>query len=126
MWKYIFLWVPMVFIAIANGLLRDISYGRRMRELRAHQLSTGTGIILLGIYIAFVMGLWPPTSAGQAIAIGLIWCAMTILFEFGFGRFVAGHPWERLLQDYNILAGRVWPAILVWVAMAPYLIFRSG
>jgi apolipoprotein N-acyltransferase len=59
-----------------------------------------------------------------AIRIGLIWLVLTVMFEFGFGHFVAGHSWQRLLQDYNIRAGRVWLAILLWVAFAPYLFFR--
>lgn len=114
----------MVFIAIANGFLRDTGYGRHMTELRAHQLSTFTGVVLFGIYIGTIIHFWPPASAGQAIAIGLSWLVMTILFEFGFGHFVAGHSWARLRQDYNMSAGRVWPVILVWVATAPYLFYQ--
>jgi hypothetical protein len=29
-------------------------------------------------------------------------------FEFLVGHYVMGHPWSRLLHDYNILAGRLW------------------
>jgi hypothetical protein len=49
---------------------------------------------------------------------------MTLAFEFLFGHFVAGHSWARLLQDYNLLAGRVWVLLLAWVALAPYLFYR--
>lgn len=44
-------------------------------------------------------------SAGQAIGIGLMWLAMTVVFEFGFGHFIVGNPWSRLLHDYNVLYG---------------------
>jgi hypothetical protein len=124
MLTYIGAWIPMVAIAIGNGVLRDKGYGKRMTELRAHQLSTLIGIVLLGIYIGFVMRLWPPASGGHAIRIGLVWVALTMAFEFGFGRYVAGYSWRRLGQDYNIFEGRVWPAILIWVASAPYLFYR--
>ena len=60
------------------------------------------------------------------MAIGLIWLGLTVAFEFLFGRFVAGHSWIRLLQDYNILAGRVWSLLLLWVALAPYLFTRAN
>ena len=126
MWIYILAWFPMVAIAIANGVVRDGWYGRHMRELRAHQLSTLIGVILFGIYIGAVMRLRVPASAGQAVGIGMIWFVMTLLFEFGFGRYVAGHSWQQLRRDYNLKAGRVWPAILVWVAVAPYLFYRIG
>lgn len=123
MWPYVLAWFPMVLIAIANGALREYGYSKHMTERSAHQLSTLVGIVLFGIYIWNVMQLWPPASAGLAIRIGLIWLALTVTFEFGFGHFVAGHSWQRLLQDYDIRAGRVWPAILFWVAFAPYLFF---
>ena len=51
MWKYLLLWIPMVFIAIANGVVREAWYGRHLSELRAHQLSTLTGVVLFGLYI---------------------------------------------------------------------------
>jgi hypothetical protein len=124
MWKYVLAWFPMVAIAIANGALRESWYGQNLSELAAHQLSTLTAVILFGVYIWFVVRFWPPISATQAIAVGLLWLLMTIAFEFLFGHFVAGHTWERLLHDYNLLAGRVWPLVLVWVAVAPYLFFR--
>jgi hypothetical protein len=123
MLTYFFAWFPMVAIAVGNGLLRDLVYGRRLRELLAHQLSTLSGVILLGIYMGWAMALWPPDSAGQAIRIGLMWSLMTVVFEFGFGHYGAGHTWKHLLQDYNVRAGRVWPAILIWVAFAPYLFY---
>jgi hypothetical protein len=126
MWKYVLAWFPMVAIAIANGALRESWYGQHLSELTAHQLSTLTAVILFGFYIWFVVQFWPPTSKAQAIAIGLLWLVMTIAFEFLFGHFVAGHTWERLPHDYNLLAGRVWPLVLVWVAVAPYLFFRMS
>jgi hypothetical protein len=29
----------------------------------------------------------------------------TVAFELTFGHYVMGHPWSRLLADYNLLAG---------------------
>ena len=124
MLKYVIAWVPMVFIAILNGTLRQSLYGRRMSELRAHQLSTLTGVLLFAIYIGVLTGIWMPASAGQALIIGFIWLGLTVAFEFLFGHYVARHKWKSLLQDYNILAGRVWIALLIWVALAPYLFYR--
>jgi hypothetical protein len=122
--KYILAWFPMVVIAIANGVLRESWYGKRFSELAAHQISSLTGIILFGVYIWLVVRFWRPASTGQAIAIGLLWLVMTIAFEFLFGHYVAGHSWQRLLHDYNLLAGRIWLLVLLWVAVAPYLFYR--
>jgi hypothetical protein len=124
MWKYVLAWFPMVAIAIANGVLRESSYGKRLSELAAHQVSTLTAVILFGVYVWSVVRIWRPASAAQAIAVGLLWLAMTIAFEFLFGHYIAGHSWQRLLLDYNLLAGRIWLLVLVWIAVAPYLFFR--
>ena len=124
MWKYLLAWFPMVAIAIANGVLRQAWYGKHLGELQAHQISTLTGVVLFGLYIWFIVRVWRPESATQAIAVGLLWLAMTVAFELLFGHYVAGHSWGRLLHDFNLFAGRVWLIVLVWVTVAPYLFFR--
>ncbi len=122
--NYTLAWLPMVLIAILNGVLRQAWYAKFMSELRAHQISTFTGILLFGIYIWGLTRIWKLDSTGQALTIGVIWLGLTVAFEFLFGHFVAGHPWRRLLQDYNIFAGRLWILILIWITIAPYLFFE--
>ncbi len=114
----------MVILAILNGLIRENVYGPAMSELSAHQLSSLIAVIIFGLYIYTLTGLFAIKSAGQALLIGGIWLGMTIIFEFLFGHYVAGHSWSKLLHDYNLLAGRVWLLVLLWTTMAPYLFFR--
>jgi hypothetical protein len=123
MWKYLLGWLPMVLIAIANGAIREAWYGKHLGELRAHQLSTFSGLLLFAIYIWALVRLWPPGSAAQAVAVGLMWLALTVAFEFLFGHYGAGLAWVRLLHDYNICAGRVWVVVPLWIAVAPYLCY---
>jgi ATP adenylyltransferase/5',5'''-P-1,P-4-tetraphosphate phosphorylase II len=118
--RYILAWIPMVFIAILNGAIRDLGYGKRLPELRAHQISTITALLLFGTYIFALTRLWQ-IDRDQAIVVGLIWLVLTLGFEFLFGHYVAKHPWAKLLHDYNILAGRLWILIPIWIAIAPYL-----
>ena len=113
----------MVLIAIANGVVRQAWYGRHLSELRAHQLSSLTALVLFGFYIRLSLRFFPPASAAQAWAVGVLWLALTVAFEFGFGHFVAGHSWSRLCQDYNLLAGRLWVLILLWLTVAPSLFY---
>jgi hypothetical protein len=124
MLKYVLAWIPMLFIAIVNGAVRETWYVNYLEELRAHQVSSATGIVLLGAYIWVIIRNWRPASAKTAIAIGLVWLAMTVAFEFLFGFYVRGLPWSRLFHDYNLLAGRVWVVVLAWVTIAPYLFYR--
>jgi hypothetical protein len=123
-WKYVAAWFPMVLIAIANGALREITYKEYLGDLRAHQLSTVIGVSLFAIYIWLLIHRWRLTSSSEAIRIGLLWLAMTVAFEFIFGHYVMGRPWAALMYDYNLLEGRVWVVVLIWVTIAPYVFFR--
>lgn len=124
LWKYVAAWFGMLLVAIANGAVRDLFYAKYMSELAAHQVSTLTGILLLGVVIRAFVHLVPPTSGRHAFFIGLLWMAMTLAFEFLFFHFIGGHSWSQLLANYDILNGRVWIVVPLWVAVAPYAFFR--
>lgn len=121
--KYLVAWFPMLLLAIANGALREFVFKKYMGELTAHQLSTFSLLVLFAVYIGFVMHYFPPASANEAILLGLFWLVLTLLFEFGFGRY-RGNSWEKLLEDYNLVKGRLWILIPLWVAIAPYIFFK--
>jgi hypothetical protein len=114
----------MVLIAILNGAARESFYGKKMPELRAHQVSTASGALLLGVYIWILIRYLKPESAQQAINAGLLWLVLTVAFEFIFGRFVVGHSWARLFRDYNVFAGRLWAPLLAWITLAQWLFYR--
>ena len=124
MLKYILAWIPMLFIAIFNGAVREIWLVNHLGELRAHQVSSATGIVLLGVYIWIIIRNWRPASATMALSIGVVWLVMTVAFEFLFGFYVRGLSWGRLFHDYNLFAGRVWVVVLAWVTIAAYLFHR--
>ena len=121
--RYLNTWFMMLGIAMINGGLRDLTYGKHLSELFANQLSCLIGIILLGIVMFRFVRRWPPASAREAWYIGLFWMALTVAFEFLFFHYVAWHPWQELRANYDMASGRLWPLILVWVAVASYLFY---
>lgn len=122
--KWALAWLPMLAIAIANGAARDLGYGPPLGELRAHQVSTVTAIVLFGFYIWFAVRRLHPESTRHALLGGALWLAMTVAFEFLFGHYVAGDSWLQLAENYNLLAGHLWPLILLWIGVAPPLFYR--
>jgi hypothetical protein len=122
--RYAVAWLGLALLGILNGVIRQSTYGRLLPELVAHQLSTVSAMILVAGATWWLLSIWPITRARQAVGIGFMWVLMTGAFEFLFGHFVAGHSWNRLLADYNILEGRTWVLFLLWIAMAPYVLFR--
>lgn len=122
--KYFLLWLPMLLLAILNGAAREFIYKGYTGELAAHQLSTISLLILFAFYIRFVVQKFPPGSVARAWMLGFFWLCLTLLFEFGFGRY-RGNSWEKLLNDYDILNGRIWILIPVWVLIAPFIFSRT-
>ncbi len=122
--RYLVAWFVMLAVAMVNGALREYTYGRYVSELSADQLSCVTGILLFAVVIHQYVKSWPPASAREAWYIGLFWMALTVAFEFLFFHYVGGEPWEVLLANYDMSEGRLWPLILLWVAVAPFLFYR--
>ena len=110
-------------IGILNGVLRVMTYQKKMPEIRAHQLSSFTGIFFFGVAVYLLNHAWPIESSKQAILIGLVWFGLTILFEFGFGHFIMKHPWKKLIHDYRIDKGRLWLLVVLWILFAPLFVY---
>jgi hypothetical protein len=113
----------MLLIAIGNGILRELFIKKLVTDHAAHQLSTITLIIFFALYVGYVISHYPPASALQAISIGIFWLVLTLLFEFGFG-YYRGNTWNAMLSEYNILEGKLWILVPLWVAAAPWVFFK--
>jgi len=114
------IWLGLVIAAILNASVRNALITPKWGEQAGHVASTVSfiGIIFLAAYL-FLSNLKSAYSTTDLLLVGLMWLVLTIVFEFSFGRFVMGHPWRRLLADYNILKGRVWLLVLVATFTAP-------
>lgn len=122
-YKQILWWFTFPFVAILNGALREAVYKKHVGDLPAHQISTVTGIVFFGIIFYFIFKNWKIESAKHAILIGVTWLGLTILFEFGFGHYIMGNSWQKLLHDYNLMEGRVWSLFLAWITIAPLVFY---
>lgn len=120
--KYFILWIPMMVIAFANAVFRQLIIIRHTNELRAHQLSTITLIILCSVYVWWIFPHLHITHIGQALVAGGLWVLLTVLFELGLGVF-SGRSISFLLRDYNLIAGRIWLFFLLWLFLLPYINF---
>lgn len=94
-------------------------YADRVGELAAHQISTGTAIVLFAGYFWILSRRWPLPSPRAAVGAGAFWLSLTVLFEFTFGHYVDGKAWAELLRDYDVSSGHLWPLVLAWLAAGP-------
>ena len=49
---------------------------------------------------------------------------MTLAVETFMGRVLGGKPWREVFEDYDVLAGRMWILVPLWMSMGPYVFFR--
>ena len=124
MFRYLQAWFTMLGVAMVNGGLRDMTYGKQLPALPANQLSCLSGVVLLGVVMYLYVRHWSLGSARQAIYIGLFWMALTVAFEFLFFHYFGRRSWAVLLESYDMASGQLWPLVLLWVAVAPYIFFR--
>lgn len=124
------MWLALAVAMVLQGAAREALATPALGALRAHQLSSLTGalIVFAGSVLALPwLGL---VGARRQLALGGFWVALTVLFELGFGHWVVGHGWARLLADYDVTAGRLWLLVLVATGLSPWLagrwIERSG
>ena len=112
-------WWILLVAAVANGAFREAWIVPRLGNLAGHVVST---LLLCALIVAiawFTIDWVSPDRTAAALAIGALWLALTVAFEFGAGHYLFGAPWEALLADYDASRGRVWPLVLVATLLAP-------
>lgn len=115
-------WPGMAVLAVLNGIVRQKTYGRRLPEIAAHQVSSIVLIALIGFYAWILAGVFPIHSLHRSAEIGALWLILTAAFEFLFGRFAMKHSWEALRRDYRIDRGRLWLLVLIWTGATPVVL----
>jgi len=104
-----------------QGVLRELVLAPRLGDFRSRQAGVFTGSILI-LSVAYIFSNWLRVIGTKAlIAIGLLWVALTLVFELGLGRLVFHRPWENLAADYDVARGGLLPFGLVLLALAPLL-----
>jgi hypothetical protein len=117
------IWFLLLLVAIVNGAFREGILLPRLDPIAAQAVSTlmlAAFIVLLGWVALPWVG---PASMRQACAIGAGWGSLTLGFEFVAGHYLFGKPWQVLLADYDLRAGRIWVLILVVTAFTPIVTF---
>jgi len=119
------IWCGFFVLAFINGALREIGLKQFIHEPWAHHLSALTAILLFATYLYFVFDKTLITETREAVLIGLYWLVLTVLAEtFVVGRMIGKQSYEQIFSNYNILAGNLWPLVLLFVAVSPLLFLR--
>jgi hypothetical protein len=118
-------WLLMLGGASVNGALRETLLIPTTGVLAGRAISTLI-LSLLVVLLTYLTIRWIcPRSSREAWSIGGLWVALTLGFEFLGGHFLFGNSWSQLLEEYNVLQGRIWVLVLITIAIAPALCARS-
>ena len=89
-------WLGGIVIGVVNGSLREATYAKRLGERAGHNVSGLTAIAAFAAYFAWLQRRRPLGSDREALVVGGEWLALTVAFEFTFGRLVAKQSWDEL------------------------------
>lgn len=118
--KVLMVWVGILILAIANGLLRESVLLPTFGTPAALVLS---GLILsaLILVVAYLSLPWlQVNSNAQLFLVGISWLALTLVFEFSFGLW-QGESWPELLEAYSFKDGNIWLVVLLVTTLSPYI-----
>ena len=122
--KALALWFIILAIAMINGALREKTL---IPLMDAFAGLIASGLILSGciFLVAFFAANWyGRLRSSQYWVIGMFWLCLTLVFEFGFGRFVQHKDWPDLLSAYTFSGGNIWPIVLVVTLVSPWVAAR--
>lgn len=120
--RYVAASVGLMAIATANGVARELTYGKAVNEDVAHWISLVPMVGLFAVYVNALERRWPLARWRGAFVIGAAWAGIAAGFELGVGHYVDGKSWSELLREYNLAAGRPGGLVLVTAAGLPALV----
>jgi hypothetical protein len=123
--KQILAWTALPFAAVANGVIRDKTYGKNMGETASHSLAVAPLAAVVGFWAGLVAHWWPLRNRRSAIRVGILWLALTLAFETGLGK-ARGVSTHDQLAEYDVRRGKLWPLALVTIALAPLFHYHRG
>lgn len=118
--KALLTWFLIVVAESIHGTLRQLFVAPILGDLPARQLG-----VLIGSAIVFTIA-WATVrwidakSFAEQSRVGLVWVALTVIFEFSLGRALGYLP-ERILSDYNMAEGGFMGLGLLFMLFAPAL-----
>lgn len=124
LWRGLAVWLVIIVAESIHGTARVMLLQPRVGDFRARQIAFFTGMaLILAVALLFIRWI-RARDARQLLHVGLLWMAMTLLFEISLGRFVLDYSWDRILSDYNLPKGGLMGFGLLFLVFAPRLAAR--
>lgn len=123
-WRAIAIWLVLMILAIVNGGVRDAVVTPRTGEHAGHVIATVVLSAIILLVARGAIGWIRPGDRRGALAVGATWLGLTLAFEFLAGHYLFRASWQRLVADYDVSRGRIWPLVLLTTLVAPLIVYR--
>ena len=106
-----------------QGIARSLWLAPAVGDLRARQLAIVAALAVI-FGVALLTARWlRATGTRRKLAVGAIWLVLMVSFDLTLGR-VLGFTWQRVLADFNPLAGGFLGLAMLPILVAPWLAAR--
>jgi hypothetical protein len=111
-------WLGVLGLAVVNGGVHR-AYEPALGVLPAEQLSNATLLAVVLPWAVLIDHRHPTSSTREALEVGAMWAALTVVFEFLGGHYINGDSWPTLIRAYDVTAGHLWPLTVAGIALTP-------
>ena len=105
--KTLLIWFLIALTETIHGILRTKFLVPRVGDFRSRQIGVATGSLLIFVITLNTLKWLNPSNNSQALEIGIIWFVLMLIFEFVIGHYFFRFPWKWLLDEYNIIKGKL-------------------
>jgi hypothetical protein len=120
--RLLLIWFAMAVAMSANGILRELALTRFMNTAAAGVTSAILGIVLIALITRLgFRKLRPGSSTSSLLSLSIVLVVLTVVFECAMGRIVDHKSWDELLAHYALWRGELWPLVLGFLALTPFL-----
>jgi hypothetical protein len=122
--RFAMLWLIMAVAMTANGITRELVFKPTMNSGNADALSAMVGVALIALITSIGFREIRGATVGELLTLSVALVVATIAFETILGRVVDHKPWTELVGHYNLMRGELWPLVLAWLAVTPFVWVR--
>lgn len=114
-------WVLIIFAEIVHGTLRELLLTPRVGDAAARRIAIFTGMaIILGITLLTIKWIGA-VRPSRLLAIGVVWSALTIIFEAVLGRLVFEYTADRILAEFDVRRGGLMGFGILFMTFVPLI-----
>lgn len=115
------IWALMAVAMSANGIFRELALKRLVSPAIADVMNAALGIAIILLITRWLLRPLAGRSIAQLAIASLLLVGLTVVFEFAMGRYVDHKRWAELRENYALWRGRLWPLVLLTLALTPFL-----